>query len=843
MKSQKTNEKKLKQIRKDNLTDSANLRPVNLKRFGQNKPKSKRIISISQDKDIGQYKPKSKKIFSISQDKYIGQNYTKNNTKNKKPRNLSMDRNISGNQSGIKSPKNYKPYIPGSKRNKNKAKEEEETKVDPLVENYDPNLYGFNLYKNIKENLSNKDRLCKDKLTKDSLYCLDCKISTCNKCPLFHVHNGHNLVPKYLYYDSDSPVFIDTFNEIENLLYTENPVYLDNQMLKEELKKEVTDNINHLTKRLNEIKNKKLKELDKLFEETDDCMKTLKEREAKIKQEIKDYLEKEKQKDFYFIKVQEQLENENNSPDYDVLTNLKKDENGDNGLIQINNDTFNTTFLLSYDLFKNTHFINGQIIKFINDIKENKERYLREFNEIIQLIREDIEKLNKPFNGKFNYGYLTTDFYKMVQDKINKYIEKIDAMKKYIYDMVNKDGNYDAIEKDVRVSETQIKQKLDNIINDQYNDKDDATSKSGKGKNGQYHRLSMYMNENLSASKLKNTLKRLSSGSSGSQDKKEKFRESKIQNIYNSQDDVRLDKDILQKYFAYETYNTIHNYFRYKKPKSDDDAIIEELFDDITDVVKPLAGTNEIQLFDKENTILTRIKVDFDRKKHKYLTFLNGCRSVLKKDMLYIFGGVDQENKPTKIAYVYDIKANELRVMPEMLKPHAYHSVAYLDYYKSILVLGGENTGTCEVFDLNTGKWRELPDMNIPRAHCNIYLDRLTNVIYAFFGVVGNITEKHNYTDVIECLELQRLALGWSVIDYENRAEMDFKSGYNKILPLTNEMILIYGATNMRDFIKKAAIYLVPRFEIVKIDKRIFRKIKENSIHSRILSKILSSYI
>ena len=258
MKSQKTNEKKLKQIRKDNLTDSANLRPVNLKRFGQNKPKSKRIISISQEKDIGQYKPKSKKIFSISQDKDIGQNYAKNNTKNKKPRNLSMDRNISGNQSGIKSPKNYKPYIPGSKRNKNKAKEEEETKVDPLVENYDPNLYGFNLYKNIKENLSNKDRLCKDKLTKDSLYCLDCKISTCNKCPLFHVHNGHNLVPKYLYYDPDSQVFIDTFNEIENLLYTENPVYLDNQMLKEELKKEVTDNINHLTKRLNEIKNKKL---------------------------------------------------------------------------------------------------------------------------------------------------------------------------------------------------------------------------------------------------------------------------------------------------------------------------------------------------------------------------------------------------------------------------------------------------------------------------------------------------------------------------------------------------------------------------------------------------------
>ena len=72
---------------------------------------------------------------------------------------------------------------------------------------------------------------------------------------------------------------------------------------------------------------------------------------------------------------------------------------------------------------------------------------------------------------------------------------------------------------------------------------------------------------------------------------------------------------------------------------------------------------------------------------------------------------------------------------------------------------------------------------------------------------------------------------------------MDFKSGYNKILPLSNEMILIYGATNMRDFIKKAAVYIIPKFEIVKIDNKIFKEIKENSIHSRKLSKILSSYI
>jgi hypothetical protein len=47
----------------------------------------------------------------------------------------------------------------------------------------------------------------------------------------------------------------------------------------------------------------------------------------------------------------------------------------------------------------------------------------------------------------------------------------------------------------------------------------------------------------------------------------------------------------------------------------------------------------------------------------------------------------------------------------------------------------------------------------------------------------------------------------------------------------------------MRDFVKKAAVYLIPKFEIVKIDNNIFREIKETSKHSKQLSKILSTYI
>ena len=269
----------------------------------------------------------------------------------------------------------------------------------------------------------------------------------------------------------------------------------------------------------------------------------------------------------------------------------------------------------------------------------------------------------------------------------------------------------------------------------------------------------------------------------------------------------------------------------------------ENYLDKDIDIAKPIPGTNEIQLYDKKTTTLSRKTVKFDKSKHKYNNFLHGCRSVLIKDNLYILGGVDQDKISTKIAYVYYTKTNELKLMREMICPHAYHSVKFLDYYKSIIVIGGENSSQCELYDLNVGLWRRLPDLNIPRSFCNLYLDKFTHALYTFFGLVGNLTQKKNFTDVIEVLELKRLSLGWNKIDYENKAEMDFKSGHNKILPLNREMILIYGATNMRDFVKKAAVYLVPKFEIVKIDNKIFKEIKETSKTDKRLEKILSSYI
>lgn len=86
--------------------------------------------------------------------------------------NINRIQNNSRSKSTEKSKQNIKSII---------IKEDEEINLNPLVQNYNPNLYGFNLYKHFKENLRNKSLVCKEPLTKESYYCLDCKVSTCPK--------------------------------------------------------------------------------------------------------------------------------------------------------------------------------------------------------------------------------------------------------------------------------------------------------------------------------------------------------------------------------------------------------------------------------------------------------------------------------------------------------------------------------------------------------------------------------------------------------------------------------------------------------------------------------------
>ena len=798
---------------------------------------SENLLSSEKQKNIKKIPPQLQSIHSqniFTPNKKNPSNNLTATSNSLSSRKLSEQKIKSTKNSEIKNKKRVFSQSPKKIENNNTNLDKQYINV-----NLNPESYGFNLYKHLKENLRNKDKLCKDKLTKESFYCLDCKLSTCKKCLNFNIHKGHNLIPKYLYINCDENIFNNCFDSIDSIFENKNKnFFLNNQKLKEEMKNLIKENIDNIIKRLNELKNKKLKEIDKLFESTDGCVDFFKDKEKDIKNDIKNFISS--QKDFFNLQIEEEISTKNstsrtgNNPEIDLINNFKME--GINESL-VNRDRFNTIFLTNYDIFKNTEYINGEIRKLIEDIDNNRDRYEKYFMENIKLINSEIDNFSEDFKGVFNYRYLTNDFYKTITDKLNQYLEKISQMKKYIFNTVNKDGTFEKILKDNNTHETKIKQRFENILSNQLDDKsgnDSITTFSKTNTNS--NKLSSHLNNH------NNLLSRLSSNFYQTQNSNEK--NNKKNQIYKSEDEIKLDKPLLQEFFSYEAFNDIRTYIKKNKQKKFDEIITNENYiDKDIDIAKPIQGTNEIQLYDKKTTTLSRKTVKFDKNKHKYNYFLHGCRSVLIKDNLYILGGVDQDKISTKIAYVYYTKTNEIKLMRDMICPHAYHSVQFLDYYKSIIVIGGENSSQCELYDLNVGLWRRLPDLNIPRSFCNLYLDKFTHTLYTFFGLVGNLTQKKNFTDVIEVLELKRLSLGWNKIDYENKAEMDFKSGHNKILPLNREMILIYGATNMRDFVKKASVYLVPKFEIVKIDNKIFKEIKETSKTDKKLEKILSSYI
>ena len=723
-------------------------------------------------------------------------------------------------------PESY-PKSPSPISEINPPKETNEQRLEKIFKEGDKvSKYDFDLHKHLKENIKFKDKQCKDGLSTETLYCLQCKLSTCSKCPNFNIHKDHPLVKKSPYYICEENLINEHFDEI-NLIIELNPEFLNTKKVKEELKNLVNNNIEVLQNKLIEVKKSKLKEIEQIFEKSENCVEILTQKVKKLKKDLKVFVDK--QKKFFCIDVSNNaaLENlkKNNPEANEVITNLKEGSKTNFGMITTNKDNLNSTFLIIYDLLKNTKNINDHIRYFINDIRINREKFINDFTKQKELIYEELNKLQSYFNGTMNYQYLTSEFYKIIYDKMSKYEDQIENMKRKIMDKVNKKGTLEEVEKDNKISGTHINLKFEHILNNQIIDGDEAKTILTKSK------------KTIKKSHFNSGQKSFKHGPITTNGEKV---DSLPEKLYNNCNEVKLDKAALQDFFAYEALNVVDKNFRIKKKKKNDEFEVD--FDEDIDVAKPIPGKTEIMVYDRKSMNMVKKTIKFDKAKHKYLNFLNGCRSVLIKDRLYIFGGVDKENNVTNVAWVYYIKENELKPMHDMLNPHAYHGVQFLDYYKSIVVVGGENCSSCELYDMKTGQWRNLPNLGIPRANCTLYLDKMTHRLYAFFGILGKIAERNNnYSDALECLEFRKLALGWCRVDYNNRAEISFRTGINQILPLNPEMLLVYGGSSMREFIKKAAIFVLSRLEMIKIDNRTFNEIREISKKSKRLSKILST--
>ena len=260
-----------------------------------------------------------------------------------------------------------------------------------------------------------------------------------------------------------------------------------------------------------------------------------------------------------------------------------------------------------------------------------------------------------------------------------------------------------------------------------------------------------------------------------------------------------------------------------------------ERYTELKEKVKPIINTNYIQLFDPATTKISKIKVPLTKEEHGYTTFPDGCRHLLIDSDLYITGGTDNCGYPINVVLIYNLAIGELSRLSNLNDNHSYHSIEYLENFDSIIVVGGENSSSCEIMDLDSKKWTKLPSLNYPRANSNIYYNNITSDLFVLFGMEGEMTQKTKNTDVIEVLELNDIISGWMMVDYYKSVGLDLKNNYCITLPFTRDKLLIYGGSSARSIEKRLfALFDMIKNECIKVDSDTMDLIKreENKIRA-----------
>ena len=269
-----------------------------------------------------------------------------------------------------------------------------------------------------------------------------------------------------------------------------------------------------------------------------------------------------------------------------------------------------------------------------------------------------------------------------------------------------------------------------------------------------------------------------------------------------------------------------------------------ERYMNLKEKAKPLIGTNYIQFYDPATTKISRTQVLLQKDKHGYNVFPDGCRHILVENKLYITGGADNCGYPINIVLMFDIENGTLQKIENLNDNHAYHSIEYLDNFDSLIVIGGENTNSCEIMDLDSKRWNRLPSLNHPRANANIYYNNVTSDLFVLFGMEGKMDKNIKNTDIIEVLELNDIVSGWMKVDYYKSVGLDLKISYCLTLPFTRDKLLIYGGSTARSLERRIfALFDMIKNEVIKVDPQTMDliKLEENKIRSfdKALEKIM----
>ena len=268
--------------------------------------------------------------------------------------------------------------------------------------------------------------------------------------------------------------------------------------------------------------------------------------------------------------------------------------------------------------------------------------------------------------------------------------------------------------------------------------------------------------------------------------------------------------NIIIEIFNNDIPNVIKMKYSYKGldiPENIDD-IINEYIDSNKIIGSAILDNEElfcIITYQKENGLLKQYY--YKRKDNdeliKFNLFTAYCNA---KGYLYFSGGENEQTyDPDKTVLKYNdffyIDLSQLgenknkiiiKELPNLNESRTWHSMIYVPY-KYIFIVGGSNTKSVEVYNMETNKIVKDSDLNDLRSECTLCL--VNNIyLYAFCGFLLH----QEFIATIERCNLLKEERKWEYVSIDEKNEVLFKPSFFGISYFRddNEILLIGGNDN-----------------------------------------------
>jgi hypothetical protein len=298
--------------------------------------------------------------------------------------------------------------------------------------------------------------------------------------------------------------------------------------------------------------------------------------------------------------------------------------------------------------------------------------------------------------------------------------------------------------------------------------------------------------------------------------------------------------DIMKEIFNNNIPETVRMKYTYKGLDITENAI-QSYIENNTIIGSPILDNTEtfgIITYDINNKSLK--SYSFQRSEYPELTYFNSFTACCNaQNCLYFSGGEkEQPYEVEEISEKYDefycldlsqLNRNEnklvLNELNKLNEPRTWHSMIYVPN-KYIFIVGGSNTKSVELYDIEEKKLTKDSELNEIRCECTLCL--VNNMyLYAFFGFVLH----QEYNNTIERCNLLKENRKWEYVNYDISQGLDLKLSFFGINYLKDNELLLIGGNDNDSEKRYDYIYIISQNEEEKdIIKEFNCELTENNV-------------